>query len=85
MVYTHNYNQPNLLGFSSFGFRIEDTELVRLCQQINWNELIEIFSKAYSHKTDALVREQMKKLPPKKRKRLKRTISVSRLNQAYPL
>lgn len=51
MIYTHNYNQPSLLGFSFFGFNIKNTELVQLCQQINWNELIEIVSKAYSHKT----------------------------------
>lgn len=51
MVYNHNYIQPNLLGFSSFGFHIEDTELVKLSQQVNWDELITIVSKVYSSQT----------------------------------
>lgn len=48
MNYSHNFVQSSLVAFESMGFRVSEHQLVKISEEIEWEELIEEVSKVYA-------------------------------------
>ena len=49
MHHTHNYQQANLLNFTTYGFQLEDDNLIKMSNEIDWEVIISKVETLYAN------------------------------------